>query len=198
MIAAPRSRDSGIREALQMKTLVPRGFVSPPVRHASLARRNRVTDFRPRVLVAGLGNPILGDDGVGVRVARAVQERVADPALDFLEAPLGGLALAERLEGYDRAILIDAIQTRGGVPGAVYRLTLDDVPSYHADSAHDASLKAALELIRLQGGRVPGEIVIIAVEAVNLLEFGEELTPPVAAAVPAAVAAVLAELRPPR
>jgi hydrogenase maturation protease len=146
-----------------------------------------------KTLVVGLGNPILGDDGVGIRVARAVQAQ-ADAAVDVLEAPLGGLALAERLEGYDRAILIDAIQTRGGAPGAVYRLTLDDVPSYHADSAHDASLKAALELIRLQGGRVPGEIVIVAVEAVNLFEFGEELTPAVAAAVPAAAAAALAEL----
>ena len=147
-----------------------------------------------KTVVVGLGNPILGDDGVGVRVARAVQAQVTDPALDFLEVSLGGLALAECLEGYDRAILIDAIQTRGGAPGAVYRLTLDDVPSYHADSAHDASLKAALELIRLQGGRVPGEIVIVAVEAVNLFEFGEELTPAVAAAVPAAAAAALAEL----
>jgi len=147
-----------------------------------------------KTVVVGLGNPILGDDGVGMRVARAVQERAADPALDFLGASLGGLALAEHLEGYDRAILIDAIQTRGGVPGAVYRLTLDDLPSHNANSAHDTSLKSALELLRLQGGKVPEDVVVIAVEVVNLFEFGEELTPPVAAAVPAAIAAVLAEL----
>jgi hydrogenase maturation protease len=145
-------------------------------------------------LIVGLGNPILSDDGIGIRVAQSVRERVTDSEVEFLEASLGGLRLAEQLEGYDRAILIDAIQTRGGQPGAIYRLTLDDIPSYNADGAHDASLKTALELFRRQGGQVPSEVAVIAVEAVNMLDFGETLTPAVEAAIPAAVDAVLIEL----
>jgi hydrogenase maturation protease len=154
-----------------------------------------------KTLVVGLGNPILSDDAIGIRVAQAVRERVSDPEVEFLEASLGGLSLAERLEGYDRAVLIDAIQTRGqrsplgdGEPGTVYRLTLDDLPTYNADGAHDASLKTALQVFRQQGGHVPDEIAIIAIEAVNMLDFGETLTPEVEAAIPAAVDAVLAEL----
>jgi hydrogenase maturation protease len=156
-----------------------------------------------KTLIVGLGNPILSDDGVGIRVAQAVRERVGETEVDFLEASLGGLRLAEQMEGYDRVILIDAIQTRGqgspsggGVPGAIYRLTLDDMPSYNADGVHDASLKAALQLVRQQGGQAPGTdaVAIIAIEAVNMLDFGERLTPEVEAAIPAAVQAVLDEL----
>ena len=64
--------------------------------------------------------------------------------VEFDFVSLGGLALMERLVGCDRAILVDAIQTRDGVPGVIYRLTLDDLPTLHADAVHDASLKAAL------------------------------------------------------
>jgi hydrogenase maturation protease len=93
-------------------------------------------------------------------------------------------------------ILIDAIQTHGGAPGAIYRLTLDDIPSYNADGAHDASLKTALQLVRQQGGQIPDAdtIAVVAIEAVNLLDFSETLTPEVEAAIPAAVQAVLEEL----
>jgi hydrogenase maturation protease len=156
-----------------------------------------------RTLIVGLGNPILSDDGIGIRVAQAVRERLGETDVEFLEASLGGLRLAEQLEGYDCVILIDAIQTRGqgslsggGVPGAIYRLTLDDIPSYNADGAHDASLKTALQLVRQQGGKIPDAdaVAIIAIEAVNMLDFGETLTPAVQAAIPAAVQAVLDEL----
>ena len=89
-----------------------------------------------------------------------------------------------------------AVGPQGGVPGAIYRLTLDDMPSYNADGVHDASLKAALQLVRQQGGQAPGAdaVAVIAIEAVNMLDFGERLTPEVEAAIPAAVQAVLDEL----
>ena len=149
-----------------------------------------------RTLVVGLGNPILSDDGIGIRVAQAVHEHIGEAGVEFLEASQGGLRLAEQLEGYDRVILIDAIQMHGGVPGAIFRLTLEDVPSYNADGAHDASLKDALHLVRQQGGQMPDAdaVAIIAIEAVNLLDFGETLTPQVEAAIPAAVYAVLETL----
>ncbi len=149
-----------------------------------------------KTLVVGLGNPILSDDAIGIRVVQAVQEQelAHNSEVEFLEASLGGLSLAEQLAGYDRVILIDAIQTPAGRPGAVYDLTLDDMPTVNADSAHDTSLKAGLEVLRLHGGRVPEHVSIVAIEAVNLTDFGEMLTPAVEAAVPVAVKAVLAKL----
>jgi len=164
-----------------------------------------IVDGPSSILVLGLGNPILGDDGVGWRVVQDVERRwheTQEPSsivhrpssgIEFDYVALGGLALMERLIGYDRAILVDAIQTVGGVPGTVYRLTLDDLPTLHADSAHDASLKAALALGRRLEARLPDEIVIYAVEASNVLDFDEALSPPVAASVGRAAEMVLAE-----
>lgn len=145
-------------------------------------------------LVLGLGNPILRDDGVGWRVVEEAARVAPAGVAEFDCVALGGLALMERLIGYKRAILVDAIRTDGGAPGSVYRLGPDDLPTMHSNAIHDASLKDALALGRRLGAELPGEITIIAVEAVDVLNFGEALSPPVEAAVPAAVAAVLAVL----
>ena len=157
-----------------------------------------------RTIVLGLGNPILRDDGAGWRVIQEIQTQLAQRPLPAQEAApvefdqfsLGGLSLMERLVGYDCAVLVDAIQTPGGLPGTLYRLTLDDLPTLHANSAHDASLPVALTLGRQLGAKLPARIVIYAIEAVNVLDFGEELSPEVAAGVGAAAQAVLAEIDP--
>lgn len=151
-----------------------------------------------RTIVLGLGNPILRDDGVGWHVVQELRNQMAgQPAaatqVELDEVAAGGLALMERLVGYECAVLVDAIQTRDGVPGTLYRLTLEDLPTVHADSGHDASLKAALELGRQLGARLPTRIVIYAIEAANLCDFGESLSPPVAVGAGLAVQAVLAE-----
>jgi hydrogenase maturation protease len=163
----------------------------------------------PHTLVLGLGNPILGDDGVGWRVIEKAQKlirsndfgresdettQVVTTNLEFDCVALGGLALMERLVGYDRAILVDAIQTAEGAPGTIHRLTLDDLPTLHADSAHDATLTAALALGQRLGAALPQDIVIFGIEAVNVLDFSESLSSQVAASVGRAAEAVLAEL----
>lgn len=95
----------------------------------------------PRTLVLGIGNPVLRDDGVGWRVVEEAQGLVNSEAVEIDCIALGGLSLMERLIGYERAILVDAIHTEGGSPGTVYRLGLDDLPTLHANAIHDASLK---------------------------------------------------------
>lgn len=150
-----------------------------------------------RTIVLGLGNPILGDDSIGWQVAQRVKtelEKSPRREIEVDQWSLGGIALMERLVGYERAILIDAIQTPGGAPGTIYRLTLDDLPTRHASSAHDASLQTALDLGRRMGASLPEEIIIIAVEVAGLWEFSESLSPAVAASLEPAAAMALAEL----
>lgn len=150
-----------------------------------------------KTLVLGLGNPILTDDGIGVYVVREVAARWAGAGVEFQEACVGGLRLLEVITGYDRLILVDAIQTRDGVPGQVYRLAADDPrASLHAGSTHDLSFRGALAWGRRIGMALPPDdaITIIAIEADDVLTFGEALTPAVAAGAPAAVEAVLGEL----
>ena len=145
-----------------------------------------------KTIVVGLGNPILTDDGVGVKVAYEVEYRLGENIqahLTITEASVGGLRLMELLEGYDRAIIIDAIQTNNGYkPGTIYQMTLDDLreisPTQHSSSAHDTSLITALDAGRHMGMKLPEDIIIFAVEVSNILDFNEKPTPAVADAIP--------------
>jgi hydrogenase maturation protease len=151
-----------------------------------------------KTLIVGLGNPLLGDDGVGWRVAAAVQpllEGRDDVEVEFLS--VGGIRLMEHLVGYQRALIIDAINTRTGTPGTVSVIRLEDLPDLsagHMTSPHDASLPTALRLGALMGAELPGEVIVIGIEAKDVYEFSEALSEPVAAAIEPAVQAVLAAL----
>ena len=146
-----------------------------------------------KTLVLGLGNPILTDDGVGIHVVRALADQLDQPGVEVAEASLGGLRLLDMAVGYDRLILVDAIQD-GGRPGQIYRLRPDDLrPSLHAASSHDLSLAAALELGRRLGWTLPDDeaITIVAVEVQDVMTFEEVCTPQVQAAIPRAAQMVL-------
>jgi hydrogenase maturation protease len=150
-----------------------------------------------KTLVLGLGNPILTDDGIGIHVVRQVAARSLPNPATCVEASVGGLRLLEIIAGYDRVIMVDAIQTLDGKPGDIYRLAPGDLKaSLHSGSTHDLSLPGALHLGRSMGMELPRDeaIVIIAVEVEDALTFSEECTSEVAASIPRAMEAVLAEL----
>jgi len=152
-----------------------------------------------KTLILGLGNPLLGDDGVGWRVAEECSTRLSRAAQVEVDSfATGGLGLMERLVGYDRAILVDAITTGDKPPGAVYRFRLEELadPSAgHTGSAHDTSLQTALQLGRRMGAALPESVTVVAVEAQQVYDFSEALSPAVAAAVPRAVELVMQILR---
>jgi hydrogenase maturation protease len=162
-------------------------------------------------LIIGLGNPILGDDGVGWRVAEQVAQKIkqstTDPEsqlfstefrstdeieIDYLA--VGGLSLMERLIGYDRVIIIDAIQT-GRIPvGEVIYAALEELSetyATHLTSAHDMSLSQALIIGRSMGAHLPKEIIIVGVEARSVYDFSEDLSAPISAALPKATNLVI-------
>jgi hydrogenase maturation protease len=150
-----------------------------------------------RTLVLGLGNPLLGDDAVGLTVAGLVRERLEGrPGVDVELEEAGGVRLMERLTGYDRAVLVDAAVT-GGVPGEIRRIGPEDLPTQRTAAAHGIDLPRALALGRQLGYPMPSEVRIVAIEAASVLEFRDDMTPAVAAAVEPAVAAVLEELSTP-
>ncbi len=164
-------------------------------------------------LIIGLGNPILGDDGVGWKVAEIVQKSLqAQPGyrlpyrpsnsktIEHLSpvevecASLGGLSLMERLLGYEHVILIDSLTTGQNPIGSVQVFPLEKLPhpmAGHSASPHDVSLLTALQIAANIGANVPLKIDVVAIEAQNVYDFSEALTPAVAAAVPVAVEQVL-------
>ena len=143
----------------------------------------------------GMGNPILCDDAVGLRVARELETRVNQEGVTVIETSLAGLNLLDLLVGYDKLILVDAIQTRKGKPGQIHRLdpkALDT--TQHATSTHDVSFSTALELGKKLGLALPREIVIFAIEVKNVSSFDEKCTPEVEAAIIPCVNMVIKEL----
>ena len=147
-----------------------------------------------KTLVIGLGNPILGDDGVGWVAAREVETRlgVSERGVEVDCLALGGLSLMERMIGYQRVILIDSLNTGQRPPGSVVTFTLEDLVDLthgHASAAHDASLKTALEVGRKLNVILPADndVHVVAIEAQHIYDFKEELSPVIAAAMPAAV-----------
>ncbi len=150
-----------------------------------------------RTLVLGLGNPLLGDDGVGWRVAERVRDQIADPTIEIDFHAGGGLSLMERLIGYDRTIIIDAIKTGRAPPGTVSYFRLEDLPNdatSHLASAHETTLQTAIQVGRRMGAVLPHQIEIVAIEAQAVYDFSETLSPAIAAAVPHAVQLVLQQL----
>ncbi|MGZ4786102.1 MAG: hydrogenase maturation protease [Acidimicrobiales bacterium] len=157
------------------------------------------------ILVIGLGNPVRGDDGVGWRVIEAVEDRLEamgatgrPVGVELDRLAVGGLSLMERLVGYERAILVDALE-EGVTPGTVSHRSLDELtggPTAHLDSSHDASLAAALAAGSALGATLPSDITVVGVEIRDADVFSDQLSPAVEAAVPAAVELLMGLLRP--
>ena len=100
----------------------------------------------------------------------------------------------ERLIGYERVIIVDSMETGGSPVGSVNVFplaSLSDPMAGHSASTHDATLMVALRTAEKLGADIPKQVDIVAIEAENVYEFGEELSPPVAAAVPLAASKVV-------
>lgn len=137
-----------------------------------------------RTLVLGVGSSILSDDRVGMVIARKLEDRLgARDDVDFGVNEEAGFSLLEESLGYDRLVIIDSILT-GCEPGTIMRFDLSDLGrTIHSNSPHGMNLATVMEFGRRQGMDVPAEVRIYAIEVVDTLTFGEELTPLVAAKV---------------
>jgi len=153
-----------------------------------------------KTIIIGLGNPVLGDDGVGWHVAESIRQALIEYSpqlptqIDIICLSLGGLALMEHMVGYDRAILVDAITLRKGNNGSIYTMKLNDLSDYvsgHTSSAHDTNLQTAIHLGNKLGVNLPGEIIIVGIESTNVYDFSEDLSPTVQASIPLATELVL-------
>jgi len=142
-----------------------------------------------KTLVIGLGNPIVSDDSVGLRVVQRLTTILSNRHdVDVTEDHWGGLRLMERMIGYDRAIVIDAICT-GAQPGTIHRLAPGSVSTQRSASAHDVNLPTALAFGRRVGAHLPAndDIWLIGIEAADVVNVGDQCTPAVEAAIPRAV-----------
>jgi hydrogenase maturation protease len=156
---------------------------------------------RPRqILVAGIGNAFLGDDGFGGQVAQRLEKRDLPEGVLVLDFGTGGLDLAyEVMRGYDALVLVD-ISRQGEPPGTIYVMEPDpaDVDGGIEDGAvidpHGMDPQTVLRFVKAVGGW-PGKVVIVACEPSSVGEVNWGLSKPVEDAVDRAVGVVLEQVQ---
>lgn len=149
------------------------------------------------MLVAGVGNIFLGDDGFGVEAVRRLGEHPLPAGVELVDFGVRGVHLAyQLLDGYRMLVLLDAT-SRGGAPGTVYLIEAGEQPVEQAGPAlldghrmgPDAVLALLATLSAGTGGTPPARVLVVGCEPASLAE-GIGLSAPVAAAVDEAVTVV--------
>jgi hydrogenase maturation protease len=147
------------------------------------------------VRVIGIGNPLRGDDAVGLLAARRVRE-LADPEVEVLELEGEPARLIDAWQGARLVVVVDAVKS-GAPGGAVMRFDATAgplPPSLSATSTHALGLGDAVEIARALD-RLPERLIVFGVEGTRF-QAGSDLSPAVAAAVQAVAEAVLREREP--
>ncbi|MDM3977060.1 hydrogenase maturation protease [Mycobacterium marseillense] len=143
-----------------------------------------------RILVAGIGNIFLGDDGFGSEVVRHAELPYDDPTVQVIDYGIRGMHLAyDLLEEWDMLVLVDAVPSQGH-PGTlhVFQADHDSSPETNGLDTHSMDPAAVFASLRALGGHPP-YTVVVGCEAASVQE-GIGLTEPVAEAVPRAARAV--------
>jgi hydrogenase maturation protease len=134
--------------------------------------------IRNRILIHGIGNEILTDDGIGPKLVKRLKGDLHKKDIDFETASVGGFELLECIQGYDTVIFIDAIRTRDGIPGTVYQLSPENFnTTIHLSNVHDVSFLTSIALGKKLGLNMPQFISIIAIEIVEDRVFDDNFSP---------------------
>ncbi|MCL6471807.1 MAG: HyaD/HybD family hydrogenase maturation endopeptidase [Firmicutes bacterium] len=148
---------------------------------------------RNEVLVLGVGNILLKDEGIGVHVVKAMQDVQLPDSVTLFDGGAGGIDLLEQIERADRLIIIDAIDA-GDEPGTVFRFKPDEVKALldeHKTSLHQVDLYDTLKLAKFIG--CYPETVIIGIQPKEIA-WGTEPTPDISAQIPRVIDLVTREI----
>jgi hydrogenase maturation protease len=153
---------------------------STRIRPASAAQRPAFEPEITAITVLGVGNTIMGDDGVGLALLERVQAVRNDPRVSFVDGATGGMELLPVVQDATRLLILDAVA--GAEPGKVVWLTGDQVPRLLATklSPHQVGLLDLFAASRMLGTE-PAEVEVVGVVP-QIVDLGLELSPPVAAA----------------
>ena len=144
------------------------------------------------VVILGVGNLLLSDEGVGVHVANKFEEVDLPAGVEVIEGGTDGFRLINVITGADRLVVVDAVKG-GGPPGSIYKFDIEDAPTFPDEYKTSVHQIGILEVIHLSGlvGQTP-ETTIIGVEPKSL-DMGMELSPEVQDKVPRIMELVLEE-----
>jgi hydrogenase maturation protease len=154
----------------------------------------RVSEPHPRVLILGVGNLLLTDDGLGVHVINSLKESVFPKNVTLLEAGTVSHQLITELHKVDLLIVVDVVEA-GDVPGAIFKFSPDDLhyTSVQRTSLHQISLIDVLQMTELTGKKP--KTIIIAVQPKDVSSWSLELSPEVKAIIPKVKELIFEELK---
>ncbi len=147
-----------------------------------------------KVVVLGVGNTLLEDEGIGVRAVELLQERyVLPPEVHVIDGGTAGMELLESLEDVDKLIIVDCVRVNQP-PATIIRRVDDEVPNFFRlkISPHQIGISDVLAALTLRE-RFPRHLALIGIQPKSL-ECGIELTPEVAATLPTVLSMVVEEL----
>ncbi len=140
-----------------------------------------------KTLILALGNPILSDDGVAHEVADRLAERLhsscakENAQYDIIKSSAATMDIIPKLAGYERLVVVDAVQLGSAPPGTVHRFSFDKLAdTIRPSSPHDINFATALSMGRRWGYDIPDDIRIYGIEVKELSRFAETCTPQVA------------------
>jgi hydrogenase maturation protease len=128
-----------------------------------------------KVLILGMGNPSLSDDGVGLSVAEMLRGNIREADVAF--SPMIGLDLLDLILGYDTIFIIDAMTTKGGKIGELKKISAHDRSgTLHLFSSHGMNIFDLMELGSRCGFEMPHLKVVYGIEIGNEIAFGTSLS----------------------
>jgi hydrogenase maturation protease len=145
-----------------------------------------------RILILGLGNPILTDDRIGLILTENLEGKF--PGADTASIILAGMELLDILAGYDHVFLIDAATGTGGEPGDLKELS-DGKGALHLFTSHGANFFDLLEIGRDMGLKMPEPAAVFGIEIGNATDFGTALSPALRSALPSLEVAITERIR---
>jgi len=130
-----------------------------------------------KILVLGLGNEVLGDEAIGLKIVDDLKLSYTSPGLEYIKAANGGLEILDSINDYRELVIIDTISTNSGRPGDIRYFTPDDYrETLHLSSEHDTNFLTAIKTGEILGFKIPRNIDILAVEINNNMQLGETLS----------------------
>jgi hydrogenase maturation protease len=128
-------------------------------------------------IVLGLGNEVLRDEGLGLKIVDDLKHTYTFPGLEYAKATNGGLEILDFIVNYRELIIIDTISTITGHPGDIYYYTPENYnETLHLSSSHDVCFLTAIKTGETLGFSMPAKIDILAIEIIRDLQLGQKLS----------------------
>jgi hydrogenase maturation protease len=148
-----------------------------------------------QILVYGVGNPYRCDDRIGLEVADILREKISRGNITIRSGCIDGMAMLDEIMGFDKVIFVDSIKTKGGTPGDVYRISVEQLQENRSlSSSHGIDFLTAVRLGRKFGYRMPEHVLVFAIEIEDNESYREECTEKIRASIPEIVKRIMDDI----